>query len=101
VLATALGARKLVYLTDVEGLYRDLGDQDSLISRITTPELSSLVASGSVSAGMLPKLRSAIDAIDGGVDQVHILDGRMQHAVLLEIFTPEGIGTMITKGPRP
>ncbi len=101
VLATALGARKLVYLTDVEGLYRDLGDQDSLISRITTPELSSLVASGSVSAGMLPKLRSAIDAIDGGVDQVHILDGRMQHAVLLEIFTPEGIGTMITKAPRP
>jgi acetylglutamate kinase len=100
VLATALGARKLVYLTDVEGLYRDLGDQDSLISRITTPELSSLVASGSVSAGMLPKLRSAIDAIDGGVDQVHILDGRMQHAVLLEIFTPEGIGTMITKEPR-
>jgi acetylglutamate kinase len=101
VLATALGARKLVYLTDVEGLYRDLGDHDSLISRITTPELEELVDGGSVSAGMLPKLRSAVDAIDGGVDQVHILDGRMQHALLLEIFTPEGIGTMITKETRP
>ena len=101
VLATALGARKLVYLTDVEGLYRDLGDHDSLISRITTPELEELVDGGSVSAGMLPKLRSAVDAIDGGVDQVHILDGRMQHALLLEIVTPEGIGTMITKETRP
>jgi acetylglutamate kinase len=100
-LATALGARKLVYLTDVEGLYRDLGDSDSLISRITVPELSALIESGSVSAGMLPKLRSAIDAIGGDVDQVHILDGRMQHALLLEIFTPEGLGTMITKESRP
>ena len=101
VLATALGARKLVYLTDVEGLYRNLGDHDSLISRITTPDLAELIEGGSVSAGMLPKLRSAIDAVDGGVDQVHILDGRMQHALLLEIFTPEGIGTMITMEARP
>ncbi len=99
-LAVALGAQKLVYLTDVEGLYRDLGDHDSLISRITTPELGSLLESGSVSAGMLPKLQSAISAVDQGVDQVHILDGRMQHALLLEIFTPEGIGTMITKEAR-
>jgi len=100
-LASALGAQKLVYLTDVEGLYRDLGDHDSLISRITTPELAELIEGGSASAGMLPKLRSAIDAVDSGVDQVHILDGRMQHALLLEIFTPEGIGTMITSEPRP
>ncbi|MEE8457972.1 MAG: acetylglutamate kinase [Acidimicrobiia bacterium] len=100
-LASALRAQKLVFLTDVDGLYRDLGDHDSLISRITTPELGELIEGGSVSAGMLPKLRSAIDAIDAGVDQVHILDGRMQHAVLLEIFTPEGIGTMITKEARP
>lgn len=97
-LASALGASKLVYLTDVEGLYRDLGDQDSLISRISAGELRDLLESDSVSAGMLPKLRSAVDAIDAGVGQVHILDGRMQHAVLLEIFTPEGIGTMITNG---
>jgi acetylglutamate kinase len=99
-LAAAVSARKLVYLTDVEGLYRDLGDHDSLISRITASELGELIAGGSVSAGMLPKLRSAMEAIDGGVDQVHILDGRMQHALLLEIFTPEGIGTMITRESR-
>lgn len=100
-LASALGAQKLVYLTDVEGLYLDLGDHDSLVSRITLSELEELIQGGSVSAGMLPKLRSAIDAIRSGVDQVHILDGRMQHAVLLEIFTPEGIGTMITKETLP
>ena len=96
-LAIALGASKLVYLTDVEGLYRDLGDEDSLIARIVVPELEELIRSGSVSAGMLPKLTSCIDAIDGGIDQVHILDGRVQHALLLEIFTPEGIGTMVTE----
>ena len=100
-LAGALGASKLVYLTDVEGLYRDLGDENSLISRITTPELAELIESGSVSAGMLPKLRSCVEAVEAGVDRVHILDGRMQHALLLEIFTPEGIGTMITEVPVP
>jgi len=96
-LARALGARKLVYLTDVEGLYRDLGDEDSLINHITVADLARLVASGSVSAGMLPKLESCIEAIRGGVARAHILDGRIQHALLLEIFTPEGIGTMITE----
>jgi acetylglutamate kinase len=100
-LASALGAAKLVYLTDVEGLYRDLGDHDTLIPRITTPELQELIDSGSVSSGMLPKLRSCISAIDAGVERVHILDGRVQHALLLEIFTPEGIGTMITREPVP
>ena len=100
-LASALGAAKLVYLTDVEGLYRVLGDHDTLIPRITTPELRELIDSGSVSSGMLPKLRSCIEAIDAGVDRVHILDGRVQHALLLEIFTPEGIGTMITEEPVP
>jgi acetylglutamate kinase len=100
-LAVALGSRKLVYLTDVEGLYRDLGDQDSLVARAIVPDLEAMVASGGVSAGMLPKLQSAIDAIEGGVERVHILDGRIQHSVLLEIFTAEGIGTMITKQPEP
>ncbi len=95
-LAQALGARKLVYLTDVEGLYRDLGDEDTLISRITVAGLRELVASGSVSSGMLPKLQSCIEAVEHGIARAHILDGRVQHAVLLEIFTPEGIGTMIT-----
>jgi acetylglutamate kinase len=100
-LARALGARKLVYLTDVEGLYRDLGDEDSLIARIVAPDLKTLLESGSVSSGMLPKLESCIAAVDAGVERVHILDGRVQHALLLEIFTPEGIGTMITKEPVP
>ena len=94
-LASALDATKLVYLTDVEGLYRNLGDQGSLISRITVADLEELLESGSVTSGMLPKLRSCIDAIRGGVSRGHILDGRVQHAVLLEIFTPEGIGTMV------
>ncbi len=97
-LAAALGAAKLVYLTDVEGLYRDLGDEDSLISQIDVAGLRELIAAGSVSAGMLPKLASCIDAIEGGVERAHILDGRVQHALLLEIFTPEGIGTMVTRG---
>lgn len=94
-LASAIGATKLVYLTDVEGLYRNLGDAGSLISRISVAELEDLIESGSVTSGMLPKLRSCIDAINNGVEKVHILDGRVQHAVLLEIFTPEGIGTMV------
>ena len=97
-LAAALGATKLVYLTDVEGLYRDLGDQDSLLQRANVSDLHDLIDAGSVSQGMLPKLKSCIDAIEGGVRQAHILDGRMQHALLLEIFTPEGLGTMITAG---
>ncbi len=98
-LAEALGALKVVYLTDVEGLYRDLGDKDSLIARIVSKDLVELIEAGSASAGMLPKLRSCISAIEGGVERAHILDGRMQHALLLEVFTPEGIGTMVTMEP--
>ena len=97
-LARALGARKLIYLTDVEGLYRDLGDEDSLIRSMSSVELRELLGIGSVSAGMLPKLESCVEALENGVSQAHILDGRIQHAVLLEVFTPEGIGTMITPG---
>ncbi|MEA2023303.1 MAG: acetylglutamate kinase [Actinomycetota bacterium] len=100
-LAIAVGAKKLVYLTDVVGLYRVLGDADTLIARSTEDGIKEVLASGSVSAGMLPKLESCIEAIDGGVERVHIVDGRIQHAVLLEVFTPEGIGTMITKEPVP
>ena len=99
-LARALQARKLIYLTDVEGLYRDLDDEDSLIEAMLLGELREMLGSGSISAGMLPKLESCIEALENGVPQAHILDGRIQHAVLLEIFTPEGIGTMITPGDR-
>jgi acetylglutamate kinase len=98
-LASAMSASKLVFLTDVEGLYRDFGDDSSLIARITTAELRDLVASGSASAGMLPKINACIAAVDANVSQVHILDGRIQHSLLLEVFTPEGIGTMITAEP--
>jgi acetylglutamate kinase len=97
-LAAAIGASKLVFLTDVEGLYRDLGDHNSLISKITTGELTELLDSGSVSQGMLPKLRACVSSVDAGVQSAHILDGRIQHSLLLEVFTPEGIGTMITSG---
>ncbi len=100
-LAAALGAGKLVYLTDVEGLYRDIGDADSLISKLLAADLESLVTGGSVSAGMLPKLESCLTALAGGVRQAHILDGRVQHALLLEIFTREGIGTMVVPGDPP
>jgi acetylglutamate kinase len=96
-LAVALSARKLVYLTDVEGLYRDLGDEDSLIQRVSPEGLHELLASGSVSTGMLPKLQSVEHALEHGVGHAHILDGRVQHALLLEVFTPEGIGTMIER----
>jgi len=95
-LATALGASKLVFLTDVEGLYRDLGDQNSLIPKITTGGLTELLESGSISSGMVPKLKACVSAVDSGVQSAHILDGRIQHSLLLEVFTPEGIGTMIT-----
>jgi acetylglutamate kinase len=100
-IAVAIGAKKLVYLTDVEGLYRVFGKEDSLIARSTEAGIKELLATGTVSAGMLPKLESCVTAIDDGVERVHILDGRIQHAVLLEVFTPEGIGTMITKEPVP
>ena len=96
-LAGGLGARKLVYLTDVEGLYRDLGDRDTLITRMSLSELRDLLATGTISQGMLPKLVSCVRALEEGVPAAHILDGRIQHALLLEVFTPEGIGTMITE----
>jgi acetylglutamate kinase len=100
-LAAALGAKKLVYLTDVEGLYWVLGQEDSLIQRSTEDGIKEILSSGTVTAGMLPKLEACVAAIEAGVERVHILDGRIQHSVLLEVFTPEGIGTMVTKEPVP
>lgn len=97
-LAAALGAQKLVYLTDVEGVYRDPDDPESLISRMSRTELSELLPE--VRGGMRPKLESVARALDGGVKQAHVLDGRIQHALLLEIFTREGVGTMITREDR-
>lgn len=94
VLARALRAQKLVYLTDVEGVYRRMNEPDSLVSRMNLSDLREMLED--MDGGMLPKLRSVAEALEDGVSQAHILDGRVQHALLLEVFTSEGIGTMVT-----
>ena len=93
--AKAVGAEKLAFLTDIEGLYRDIKDPSSFISRIRVSQAKELIESGIIGGGMLPKLGNCIDAMENGVQKVHILDGRLAHSLLLEIFTKEGIGTMI------
>jgi len=95
-LAAALGAEKLIYLTDVAGLLGDIDDVGSLISRISAPELSMLIEDGTLTGGMIPKIEACLAALDGGVGSAHLLDGRVPHVVLLELFTDAGIGTMIT-----
>ncbi len=94
-IAEAMKAEKLAFLTDVEGVYRDFDDKDSLISEMTVEEAQKFVEEGGVGGGMLPKLQNCIDAIKSGVSRVHILDGRIPHCLLLEIFTNKGIGTAI------
>ena len=96
-IATAVKAEKLAFLTDVEGVYRDFEDKNSLISEMTLEEAQDFVHSGTLGGGMLPKLQNCIDAIHEGVSRVHILDGRIPHCLLLEIFTDKGIGTAIIK----
>jgi acetylglutamate kinase len=100
-IAVALGAEKLVYLTDVLGVYEDYPDPESLISQIDVAGMERLLGEGKVGEGMIPKLRSCIEAIGDGVARAHILDGRVPHALLLEFFTREGIGTMITNEVAP
>lgn len=94
-IAKAVGAEKLAFLTDVEGLYRDFEDKNSFISRLTASAADELINSGCIGGGMLPKLNNCTDAVKNGVGRVHILDGRIPHCLLLEIFTNEGIGTAI------
>lgn len=95
--ASALGADKLVYLTDVDGLFRDMEDEESLISQLTKSEAEELLGSGTLSAGMIPKISSVVEALKGGVKEVHLLNGTFPHALLLEVFTDAGIGTMIVQ----
>ena len=95
-IAEAVGAAKLVYLTDVEGIRKDRSDPTTLISAISAGELESLLSDGTVSEGMIPKVASCLRAIRAGVAQAHILDGRAVHALLLELFTNEGYGTMVS-----
>ncbi len=94
-IAKALEAEKLVFLTDVEGIRADEEDPDSLLTQLSAGELEELIVKGAVAGGMVPKARAALEAVNGGVGQAHILDGRAPHALLLEIFTRSGIGTMV------
>ena len=96
-IAKAVGADKLVFLTDIEGLYKDIQDKSSFISRITATEADQLIEEGFIGGGMLPKLNNCTSAVKDGVNRVHILDGRIPHCLLLEIFTNEGIGTAIVR----
>lgn len=93
----ALGADKIVYLTDVPGLYTDFATPNAaLLSRVALDELRRLLAGGGLSDGMVPKVAGIVAAIDGGVTSAHLLDGRVDHALLLEIFTDDGVGTTVT-----
>lgn len=94
-IAKAVGAEKLAFLTDIEGLYKDINDKSSFISRLTASQAEKLIEDGWIGGGMLPKLNNCTSAIRAGVSRVHILDGRIPHCLLLEIFTHEGIGTAL------
>jgi acetylglutamate kinase len=96
-LAAALSARKLVMLTDVDGVRRDPLDPSSTVARLTADEFEALVDAGSATDGMVPKARACVAAVRGGVDAAHLLDGRVPHALLLELFTDSGVGTMVTR----
>ncbi len=94
-IAKAVNAEKLAFLTDIEGLYRDINDKSSFISRISATQAEELINEGFIGGGMLPKLNNCTSAVRNGVNRVHILDGRIPHCLLLEIFTNQGIGTAI------
>ena len=95
-IAVALGAEKLIYLTDIEGLRANKDDDSSIIRRTTATEIARLMADGSIDGGMIPKMESCVEAITSGVSRCHILDGRIPHVLLIELFTIAGVGTMIT-----
>ena len=94
-IAKAINAEKLAFLTDIEGVYKDPNDPSTLISELNVSEGKKLMEEGYIGGGMLPKIQNCIDAIENGVSRVHILDGRIPHCLLLEIFTNKGIGTAI------
>jgi acetylglutamate kinase len=98
-LAEALGAEKAVFLTDVAGLLHDVADPASLISHVTTAELQAMIDGGRLTGGMIPKIAAALHAVQNGVASAHLLDGRVAHVLLLELFSDAGIGTMITTTP--
>jgi acetylglutamate kinase len=95
-LAVALSAEKLVVLTDVEGLYADWPDRSSVLSHVTAAELEALLPG--LGSGMIPKMQACLRAVRGGVARAHVIDGRLAHSVLLEVFTTSGVGTMVSAG---
>ena len=97
-LAEALGAQKLIYLTDIAGVRSNTNDAKALLRQATTSQLRALLGSGAIDGGMIPKIESCVSAIERGVYQAHILDGRISHVLLLELFTDAGVGTMVSKG---
>ena len=94
-LAGALGAERILYLTDVEGLRADADDPGTLISRLDVERLGALMSDGTISGGMIPKAQACLDAVHAGVGSAHMVDGRIPHVLLLELFTDAGIGTMV------
>jgi len=96
-IAGALNASKLLYLTDVAGVLKDVNDPDSLLSFVKADEVQALIEDGTISGGMIPKVECCLEAVKAGVNNVHILDGRIKHCLILELFTKNGIGTMIEK----
>jgi acetylglutamate kinase len=97
-IAAALMARKLIALTDVRGIQRDQSDPETLISRMTFAEAQRAIETGSISGGMIPKVHACIKALEAGVQNAHIINGNFHHALLLELFTDKGIGTMMVRG---
>ncbi|HPK64782.1 MAG TPA: acetylglutamate kinase [Sphaerochaeta sp.] len=100
-IAGALSAQKLIFLTDVEGILKDKDDPSTIIRTLTHGEAVSYIEQGIIKGGMIPKVQCCLDGLEKGVESVHVLDGRLPHAILLEIFTTRGIGTMVTKEKTP
>jgi len=98
--AQSLGAEKLVFLSDVNGVRRHKDDPDSLIDSLTPTEARAMIASGQIESGMIPKVEACLETLDRGVSKVHIIDGRLRHSLLLEIYTNRGVGTQILREPR-
>jgi acetylglutamate kinase len=105
--AAAIGAEKLVVLSDIPGVLRDVADPESLIHSLSASEARRLIADGTISAGMIPKIEGCLETLDRGVKKIHIIDGRLRHSLLLEIYTTSGVGTELTRddavaaGARP
>lgn len=95
-LAASLKASKLIMMTDVDGIYQDFNDRDSLVSQMTAKDARQMIVDGHVDKGMIPKVEACVTALAGGVEKAHIIDGRLPHSLLIEVFTDQGIGTMVS-----